>query len=51
DLIHFTPAGYVWSAERFLMAMEDAALKTGGLPGENMIDDWRIQQAQRQQQP
>ncbi|RME29433.1 MAG: hypothetical protein D6798_00065 [Deltaproteobacteria bacterium] len=37
DGIHFTRAGYEKSAELFLMAMEQAALDSGGLPGETLI--------------
>ncbi|NOY26150.1 MAG: hypothetical protein GXP62_09790, partial [Oligoflexia bacterium] len=33
DQIHFSAAGYEWSAERFLMAMEQAARESGGLDG------------------
>ncbi len=37
DGIHFSRAGYEKSAELFLMAMEQAALDSGGLPGDTLL--------------
>lgn len=37
DLIHLSARGYEFSADRFLMAMEQAAVQTGGLPGPRLL--------------
>jgi len=37
DLIHFTQPGYEFGADRFLMALEKAAVDSGGLPGPHLL--------------